>query len=58
MLAFSNNLRKALNKKAIEGFPNFPGKKIFGNKGDAFLNQRMTQLQNFFTIIFKDPQIT
>ena len=57
MRSFSSDLKKTLNKKSYDGYPNFPPKKIFGNKSEQFLNQRMNSLQVFFANIFKDSSI-
>eukprot|EP00826_Nyctotherus_ovalis_P054785 TRINITY_DN7204_c0_g1_i2.p2 TRINITY_DN7204_c0_g1~~TRINITY_DN7204_c0_g1_i2.p2 ORF type:complete len:261 (+),score=104.89 TRINITY_DN7204_c0_g1_i2:96-878(+) len=37
--------------------PNFPPKKWFGNTGDDFLKQRMSDLEHFFNILLGDPKL-
>lgn len=51
-------MKRQLNLKAYNGFPNFPPKKILGNTSQEFLTNRMNQLQNFFTNFFSNPDIS
>lgn len=38
--------------------PEFPPKKIFGSKNPRFLEQRRSELENYFTAILKIPKLT
>lgn len=37
--------------------PNFPPKKWFGNTGDEFIKQRMTDLEHFFNNLLAEPSL-
>lgn len=57
MRNFQSIIKRNFNLKAYQGFPNFPEKKLFGNKGEGFLANRMTALNNFFNNFFSIQDI-
>lgn len=57
MRRFQQDTREALNLRNINGLPQFPKKKAFGNKAQDFLNTRKNGLENFFKLFFAQPEV-
>ncbi len=57
MRAFQSMIKKSFNVSVFNQLPNFPPKKAFGAKAEAFLSGRSTQLQQFFNSFIKNKEI-
>ena len=57
MRAFQSLIKKSFPVNVFNQIPNFPPKKAFGAKADAFLSTRSTQLQQFFNSFLKNKTI-
>ena len=57
MRAFQSLIKKNSPVNVFNQIPNFPPKKAFGAKADAFLSTRSTQLQQFFNSFLKNKTI-
>jgi len=57
MRNFYQQLRRQLPPQKAQNLPEFPPKRLIGNKKAAFINQRKNGLQNFMNSILADPEI-
>ena len=57
MRRFQRQIVESLNIRSLNGLPNFPPKKAFGNLAEDFLNTRQRGLENFFKFFFTNQDI-
>ena len=57
MRRFQRQIVESLNIRSLNGVPDFPPKKAFGNMAEDFLNTRQRGLENFFKFFFANQEI-
>jgi hypothetical protein len=57
MRAFQSMIKKSFPVNVFNQLPQFPPKKAFGAKAEAFISGRSAQLQQFFNSFLKNKEI-